>query len=190
MPSTPTTGKRLYETNLGTIGRGSPTMADGKIYATEVNGNVHILKPLADKFETLSHVALKMPEGRHVEVWGSVAPAYGRLYLLTENYLYCLGDKKAPFKGPGGGSAFDGRALAEGADRTGRRARLHRAFPGRDLGGARREGRLRGARFRRTGATGQSPRGRLLARAASPARSTRTGCFRARRPACSRRARS
>jgi hypothetical protein len=41
-----------------------------------------------------------MPEGRHVEVWGSVAPAYGRLYLLTENYLYCLGDKKAAYKGP------------------------------------------------------------------------------------------
>lgn len=99
-----TTGARLYETNLGTIGRGSPTMADGKIFATEVNGNVHILKPLADRFETLSHVALKMPEGRHVEVWGSVAPAYGRLYLLTENYLYCLGDKKAPFKGPAVGA--------------------------------------------------------------------------------------
>ena len=99
------TGKRLYETNLGTIGRGSPTMADGKIFATEVNGNVHILKPLADKFETLSHVALKMPEGRHVEVWGSVAPAYGRLYLLTENYLYCLGDKKAAYKGPAPGAA-------------------------------------------------------------------------------------
>lgn len=99
-----TSGKHLYETNLGTIGRGSPTLADGKIFATEVNGNVHILKPLADRFETLSHVALKMPEGRHVEVWGSVAPAYGRLYLLTENYLYCLGDKKAPFKGPAVGA--------------------------------------------------------------------------------------
>ncbi len=99
-----TTGKHLYETNLGTIGRGSPVLADGKIFATEVNGNVHILKPLADKFEVLSHVALKMPEGRHVEVWGSVAPAYGRLYLLTENYLYCLGDKKAAYKGPAVGA--------------------------------------------------------------------------------------
>lgn len=99
-----TTGARLYETNLGTIGRGSPTLADGKIFATEVNGNVHILKPLADRFETLSHVALKMPEGRHVEVWGSIAPAYGRLYLMTENYLYCLGDKKAAYKGPAPGA--------------------------------------------------------------------------------------
>ena len=99
-----TTGARLYQINLGTIGRGSPTMADGKIFATEVNGNVHILKPLADRFETLSHVQLKMPEGRHVEVWGSIAPAYGRLYLLTENFLYCLGDKKAAYKGPAVGA--------------------------------------------------------------------------------------
>jgi outer membrane protein assembly factor BamB len=99
-----TTGARLYEANLGTIGRGSATLADGKIFATEVNGNMHILKPLADKFETLSHVQLKMPEGRHVEVWGSVAPAYGRLYLLTENFLYCLGDKKAAYKGPAPGA--------------------------------------------------------------------------------------
>lgn len=99
-----TTGAHLYEMNLGTIGRGSATLADGKIFATEVNGNVHILKPLADKFETLSHIQLKMPEGRHVEVWGSVAPAYGRLYLLTENFLYCLGDKKAAYKGPAPGA--------------------------------------------------------------------------------------
>ncbi len=99
-----TTGAELYGINLGTIGRGSATMADGKIFATEVNGNVHILKPHADRFETLSHVALKMPNGRHVEVWGSMVPAYGRLYLLTENYLYCLGDKNAPYKGPAPGA--------------------------------------------------------------------------------------
>jgi len=94
------TGELLYSTNLGTIGRGSAVLADGKIYATEVNGNIHILKAHEDRFETLSHVELKMPTGRHVEVWGGFAPAYGRLYLLTENYLYCLGDKNAPFKGP------------------------------------------------------------------------------------------
>lgn len=99
-----TTGAHLFETKLGTIGRGSATLADGKIFTTEVNGNVHIIKPHPDKFETLSHVELKMPEGRHVEVFGSVAPAYGRLYLLTENFLYCLGDKKAAYKGPAPGA--------------------------------------------------------------------------------------
>jgi hypothetical protein len=39
-----------------------------------------------------------MPEGRHAEIWGSVAPAYGRLYFTTEEGLYCVGRKGAPFK--------------------------------------------------------------------------------------------
>ncbi len=99
------TGHELFSHNLGTIGRGgSPVFADGKIYVTEVNGNVHILKPLLDKLESLSHNHLTMPEGRHVEIWGSVAPAYGRLYFMAEDGLYCLGDKKAAFKGPAPGS--------------------------------------------------------------------------------------
>jgi outer membrane protein assembly factor BamB len=99
------TGRELFSYNLGTIGRGgSPVWADGKIYATEVNGNVHVLKPLADKFESLSHNHLTMPEGRHVEIWGSFAPAYGRLYFMAEDGLYCLGDKKAAYKGPAVGA--------------------------------------------------------------------------------------
>jgi outer membrane protein assembly factor BamB len=99
------TGQELYRQNLGTVGRGgSPVFADGKIYATEVNGNVWVLKPLADKFESLSHNHLTMPEGRHVEIWGSIAPAYGRLYFMAEDGLYCLGDKKAAFKGPAPGA--------------------------------------------------------------------------------------
>jgi hypothetical protein len=94
------TGQDLYSYNLGTIGRGSPVFADGKIYAAEENGNVHILKPLADRFEPLDHQHLTMPEGRHVEIWGSFAIAYGRVYFLAEDGLYCLGDKKAPYRGP------------------------------------------------------------------------------------------
>lgn len=93
-------GQPLFEKTLGTIGRGSPIFADGKIYATEVNGNVHILKPGADAFEVLDHQHLTMPEGRHVEIWGSLTAAYGRIYFLAEDGLYCLGDKKAPFRGP------------------------------------------------------------------------------------------
>jgi outer membrane protein assembly factor BamB len=96
------TGRQLFSLNLGTIGRGgSPVWADGKILTTEVNGNVHILRPLADKFEQLSHNHLTVPgENRHVEIWGSFAVAYGRLYFMAEDGLYCLGDKKAPFKEP------------------------------------------------------------------------------------------
>jgi outer membrane protein assembly factor BamB len=99
------TGQDLFKYTLGTIGRGSPVFADGKIFASEVNGNLHIVKPGAEKVEVLDHDHLTMPDGRHVEIWGSFAVAYGRVYFLAEDGLYCLGDKKAPFKGPAPGSS-------------------------------------------------------------------------------------
>jgi hypothetical protein len=92
------TGAKLYDHNLGTVGRGSPVFADGKIYATEVNGGVHILAPRADRFELLDSEHLRMPEGRHTEIWGSLAPAYGRIYFIAEDGIYCLGDEKVPFQ--------------------------------------------------------------------------------------------
>lgn len=97
------TGKVLYETNLGTIGRAAPLFADGKIYATEVNGHVTILKPLADRFEVLDRDALTMPEGRQTELWGGFAAAYGRLYFMAEDGLYAIGDKTKPYAGPPAG---------------------------------------------------------------------------------------
>jgi outer membrane protein assembly factor BamB len=91
------TGKPLFETNLGTIGRAAPLLADGKLYATEVNGHVTILRALEDRFEVLDRDALTAPEGRQIELWGGFAAAYGRLYLMAEDGLYALGDKAKPF---------------------------------------------------------------------------------------------
>jgi outer membrane protein assembly factor BamB len=93
-------GKPLFDTNLGTIGRAAPLFADGKIYATEENGHITILKALADRFEVLDRDALTMPDGRQTELWGSVAAAYGRLYFMAEDGLYCLGNKAKPFPAP------------------------------------------------------------------------------------------
>ena len=124
------TGQTLFTHNLGTIGRGgSPVWADGKIFVTEVNGNVHILKPLADKFQSLSHNHLTMPEGRHVEIWGSFAAAYGRLYLAAEDGLYCLGDKKAPFRAPPRAAAAPGKAPAEPPPPPGTKASVLQLVP-------------------------------------------------------------
>ncbi len=91
------TGKLLFETNLGTIGRSAPLVADGRLYTTEVNGHVTILKALEDRFEVLDRDALTMPEGRQTELWGGFAAAYGRLYFMAEDGLYALGDKAKPF---------------------------------------------------------------------------------------------
>jgi outer membrane protein assembly factor BamB len=91
------TGKPLWTFNLGTIGRGAPTYADGKIYATDQTGHVFVLEAGPTGAKALDQEALTMPEGRFAEIWGSVAIAYGRLYLVAEDGLYCIGRKDAPF---------------------------------------------------------------------------------------------
>jgi outer membrane protein assembly factor BamB len=91
------TGKPAWTFNLGTIGRGAPTWADGKLYATEQTGHVFILEGGPTAARALDDEALTMPEGRFAEIWGSVAVAYGRLYLVAEDGLYCIGRKDAPF---------------------------------------------------------------------------------------------
>jgi outer membrane protein assembly factor BamB len=92
------TGRLLWTHNLGTIGRAAPVAADGKLFLTEQNGNVLIVEPGPAGAKTLHQEHITMPEGRHAEVWGSVAVAYGRLYFTAEDGLYCVGRKSAPFK--------------------------------------------------------------------------------------------
>jgi outer membrane protein assembly factor BamB len=92
------TGKALWTHSLGTIGRAAPVFADGKLYTTEENGMVVIVEPGPTSARTLHAEKITMPEGRHAEIWGSVAVAYGRLYFTAEDGLYCVGRKGAPFK--------------------------------------------------------------------------------------------
>ncbi|MFT5368126.1 MAG: outer membrane protein assembly factor BamB [Candidatus Latescibacterota bacterium] len=92
------TGKEYWEHNVGTVGKGSPTWADGKLYVTDVNGGFQILKVSDAGAEVLDKKQITMPDGVHAEIYSSVAVAYGRVYLVTEAGLFCLGDKDAPFK--------------------------------------------------------------------------------------------
>ena len=88
------TGKRLWIHNLGTVGKGSPVWADGKIYVMEVNGNIHILKPSREGCQTLSHETLKAANGVGMdEIYASPAIANGRIYLVTRDRTICLGTK-------------------------------------------------------------------------------------------------
>lgn len=91
-----TDGRVLWGVKIGRIGRGgSPVWADGRIYATEVNGTVAIVEPGESEGKLLSRVQLRMPERRPAELWGSVAIANGRIYFTTEEGLYCLGKPDA-----------------------------------------------------------------------------------------------
>ena len=91
-------GEVLWELSIGTVGKASPVWADGKIYAGETNGHFAIIQPSDRGAEILSRRQLKMPDGRYAELYGSAAIAYGRIYFTTEEGVYCLGDKSAPFE--------------------------------------------------------------------------------------------
>jgi outer membrane protein assembly factor BamB len=85
-------GERLWEYKLGTVGKGSPVWADGKIYVMEVNGNIHILRPSREKCEGLSHHELFSPRGDATdEIYASPAISNGRIYLVTRDRTLCLG---------------------------------------------------------------------------------------------------
>jgi outer membrane protein assembly factor BamB len=87
------TGEKLWEHNLGTVGKGSPVWADGKIYVTEVNGNIHILKPSRTGCETLSHVTLKATSAPGLdEIYASPAIAQGHVVLVSRDRTICITD--------------------------------------------------------------------------------------------------
>lgn len=93
------TGQAYWEFSLGTVGKGSPVWADGKIYVTETNGKMWILKPSAESCQVLDEEHIKMPDSpRDAEIYASPAIAYGRIYLVTEEGIYCIGDANRDFR--------------------------------------------------------------------------------------------
>ena len=88
------TGKQLWMQNLGTIQKASPVLADGKLYVGTENGKFFILKPSATGCEILDQDQLGT-EAEPETVLGSVAISRGRIYLVTEKALYCIGKKAA-----------------------------------------------------------------------------------------------
>lgn len=87
------TGDELWVHDLGTVGKGSPIWADGKIYATEVNGNMWILQPSRENCKTLSHVEINARVGAGKdEIYASPIIADGRLILVTRDRTICIED--------------------------------------------------------------------------------------------------
>ncbi|HJQ68113.1 MAG TPA: PQQ-binding-like beta-propeller repeat protein [Blastocatellia bacterium] len=86
------TGKQLWTLNLGTIQKASPVLADGKLYVGTENGKFFILKPGADKCEVLDEDQLGT-EGAPEQIIASAAVYKGRVFLVTDQALYCIGKK-------------------------------------------------------------------------------------------------
>ncbi len=99
------------------MGKASPVFADGKLYVTEVNGNVHILQPTDTGVTVLDSDELSVEDGRYAEIYGSFAPAYGRLYFTAESGIYAIGSPGTPYRAEPGMSAFDAEAAAGNAAR-------------------------------------------------------------------------
>ena len=89
-------GEQLWNYAIGTVGKGSPVWADGKIYATEVNGRLHILEADREGCKSLCEVELEAADGNGVdEIYASPAIAGGRVYFVTRDRTFCVGAKDA-----------------------------------------------------------------------------------------------
>jgi outer membrane protein assembly factor BamB len=75
---------------LGTIVRGSPLVAGGKLYVCSTSG-WHVLEPTKDGLKIVNRMRLDEED----EVTASPIAWNGRIYLTTGARLYCLGDAAA-----------------------------------------------------------------------------------------------
>jgi outer membrane protein assembly factor BamB len=88
------TGKQLWTRTLGTLQKGSPVLADGKLYIGTENGKVFILRPSATGVDVLDEDLL----GTAAEpepIVASPAVADGRIYIASMENLYAIG-KRTP----------------------------------------------------------------------------------------------
>jgi len=86
-------GNELWKYQYGQNTRGSPVWGDGKIYIPELDSQLHILKPNAKGCQELCSVFFQGKGDLNVELTGSPAIADGRVYFLTSEELYCIGNK-------------------------------------------------------------------------------------------------
>jgi outer membrane protein assembly factor BamB len=92
----PKTGKVIWTGETGSKSKfeSSPTIADGKIYATNFWGDVYVVKAGGDKFELLSVNEMgdgSKPNGDAKSCRSSIAAANGALFIRTQDKLYCVG---------------------------------------------------------------------------------------------------
>jgi outer membrane protein assembly factor BamB len=97
------TGKKVWKQKYGTVSRGAPVWADGKIYIAAVNAHFSILKDEGSKCRVL-HDQFFPSKAGSVEINSTPAVANGKVVFGTRDELYCLAKKdvKAAEGGSGG----------------------------------------------------------------------------------------
>jgi hypothetical protein len=86
-------GKRLWDRNLGTIQKGSPVLADGKLYVGTENGKFYILRPKADGVDVLDEDWLGS-QADPEPIIASPAVADGRVYVVSMSATYAIGKRR------------------------------------------------------------------------------------------------
>ena len=102
------TGAKLWEKTLGTLQKGSPVLADGKLYVGTENGKFYILRPSATGVEVLDEEVLGNPQSPEAIVASPIV-ADGRVYVTSMEAMYAIG-KRVPrgSSGPKGSSGSTG----------------------------------------------------------------------------------
>lgn len=86
------TGKQLWTKTLGTLQKGSPVLADGKLYVGTENGKFYILRPSATGVEVLDEDVLGRA-GEPEVIFATPIVAGGRVYVTSMEKLYAIGPK-------------------------------------------------------------------------------------------------
>ncbi len=104
------TGARLWEKTLGTLQKGSPVLADGKLYVGTENGKFYILRPSARGVEVLDEDVLGTPQSPEAIVASPIV-ADGRVYVTSMDAMYAIGKR---VRAQGGQGARGGAQAAQG----------------------------------------------------------------------------
>jgi outer membrane protein assembly factor BamB len=113
-------GKLLWRYNYGTVSRGAPLIADGKLYISETNAKFHIIKLRGNQEpnENQTHTTYfknKPGASGFVEVNCTPSVADGRVYLATRDEIYCIANPGAKAKESGPGSVGSKAEASAGA---------------------------------------------------------------------------
>jgi hypothetical protein len=84
------TGRALWHRNLGTIQKGSPVLADGKLYVGTENGKFFILRPRADGVDVLDEDWLGSPQQPEMIIASPIV-SNGRVFVVSMDATYAIG---------------------------------------------------------------------------------------------------